>query len=143
MKKTLALGLGLAAAALGGLATHTRVAQAGANIAATVSVVLDVGGQSGTASGAMGVARNTGDSVQYIACEIDSTATVTCAAQQASPVVRAVQCKLTRSDQLQWVPMQLNPDSFIKFKWRTVSGNNVCTLIRVENDSRYAPKRFP
>lgn len=142
MKKTLILGLGVLAAALSGLVGRTQVVQAGANVAATVSVVLDAGGQSGTASGAMGVARNTGDSVQYIACEIDSTATVTCAAQQASPV-RTVQCKLTRSDQLQWVPMQLNPDSFIKFKWRTVSGNNVCTLIRVENDSRYAPKRFP
>jgi hypothetical protein len=129
-----------------GVAFH-RKAHAGANINATVSIVNNFDG-SGHASGAMGVARSSADGQAFIGCGIHingpTGATWGCTAQNSSMGGSATCTVDLNSDQ--WVSSflflteMMNNDSYIYFQW---DPNKTCNILRVENDSRYAPKVLP
>jgi hypothetical protein len=122
-----------------------RKAQAGANTNAPVSITINSDG-TGTASGAMGAARGSPDSSQFVTCSIHingpSGSTWGCSAQNATT---SATCAVDTTD-VQWraaftyFTEMMNPDSYVQFQWKTVNGSSVCTVLRVENDSRYVPK---
>lgn len=127
-----------------GVAFH-RKAHAGANINATVSITNNSDG-TGKASGAMGVARSSSDGSAAISCGIHSNgptgSTWSCNAQNANG---SAGCNVDTTNG-QWVTgflymtEMMNNDSYIMFQW---DSNHTCTILRVENDSRYAPKVLP
>jgi hypothetical protein len=148
MNKKIAFGLCTLLVGLLGVVASQRTAQAGANTNATVSLTINSNG-TGTASGAMGVARSTSDTSQFVTCSIHTNGPAGsfwgCSAQTTTS---SVTCAVDTTDS-QWVSSflflteMMNPDSYVMFQWKTVNGSRVCTIIRVENDSRYAPKVLP
>ena len=148
MNKKTAFGLFALLAGTLAVVVHHRTARAGANTNATVSITINSNG-TGTASGAMGVARNSSDSSQFVTCSIHSNGPAGsiwgCSAQNTTS---SITCAVDTTDS-QWVSSflflteMMNPDSYVQFQWKTVSGSRVCTMLRVENDSRYAPKLLP
>ena len=159
MDKKIALGLGIILVGLLSVVAVHHTAQAGAKNTSLVSITINSDG-TGTASGSMGLARNTtADSSEFVGCSIamngPSGSFWGCSAQTPT---RSISCAVDMTDP-QWVggvfngvPQagaftlfldMMNSDSYIKFQWRTVNGNRVCTQLRVENDSRYQPRGLP
>jgi hypothetical protein len=147
MNNKTAMGFGVLLVGLLGVVASQRTAHAGANaINGAVSITYN-SDATGTAMGAMGVARNnTLDSSGMVNCSIHENGPSGvywgCYAQNARG---SASCALDMTDDQYvrgfiYLTALLNPDSFIKFQWKTVNGSRVCTIIRIENDSRYAPK---
>ena len=93
----------------------------------------------GWATGDLGYARSTGDTVQYIGCYINGSgsgaATGVCTARNSANVTRS--CSTTQSKWLDIIA-SLNGDSNLYFRW---GSDGKCTMIIVENNSTLAPKQ--
>jgi hypothetical protein len=144
MNNKIALGLGVFLVGMLGLVAVQRTAHAGANLNATISIT---GTTTGTASGALGVVRSGSDASGMISCSVHENGPSGtywgCYAQNANG---SASCAIDMVTDPQYqnafifMTALINSDSFIKFSWKTVNGSRVCTVIRVETDSRYAKK---
>jgi hypothetical protein len=128
--KNFAIVLSLAA----GLALQSA-AQAGQSVVATVSVYSSSDGMS--ASGALSAARQSGDSVQSIGCDIASDAVsssfISCYASDASG--NSAYCYvLSPSATALSALSSVNTSSVIYFSENTSS---ICTYISIDNNSIY------
>ena len=81
----------------------------------------------------LGYVRNTGDSTQYIGCEVSGDVGY-CTARNRDGLTRSCSTSVAK-----WVNTirALNGDSYLYFKWDT---NGNCVNISVENTSTTAPK---
>jgi hypothetical protein len=132
-----------------GLMCVMSASTAGAGLRSAPSVTINT--TTKTASGAMGTARR-GSGNQLISCDVlGTTWDVTCIAQTSNGT--RVTCTLpgvfpgfppgTPPDDRQVTTIgAMNPDSFITFKYMTVSGISgyVCGMIQIVNSSEYEPK---
>jgi hypothetical protein len=145
MNKIARIGFGCAV----GLVAVTSAGKAGAGLRSAPNVTINTSTQ--TASGAMGTARRISGG-QYISCDATgSTWDVHCVAQQ--PNGARVECTLpgvlpgyppgTLPDDRQVTTIgAMNPDSYITFKYMTLSGVSgyTCGFIQIVNSSEYEPK---
>lgn len=110
----------------------------------TATVVINTASR--TASGSLGSARNSADSIQYIGCHgtlypnLDANSgsfastTYYCYARNSAGTTAACSVPITTEFFDIYAPVA--EDSFLQFSW-DASGN--CTSLRVENYSYYAP----
>lgn len=112
---------------------------------ANYSVAITFSGDTGAASGAMGSARNSDDTVQYIGCtvsaslantSIDISRAVTCSARNASNVT--VACTSTEISIIE-TAYAIASDSYIRFEW---GPGGQCTALSVRNYSYQPPKEL-
>lgn len=124
----------LTAAALAALSiSPVRESRAGKR--QTYPVVVDTSGRSAT--GVLGTARNTADTVQYIGCTVtryaDGGVTGWCGAYTASGVPASC---TTDQPALLDTMTQVQGDSYLQFTWNA----GECTKIMVSNYSSFEPK---
>jgi hypothetical protein len=122
----------LLAACAGG--AYASIASAGANLPFPVSIntILAV------ASGSLGSARNSPDSVQYMYCLVTGTATSLtgqCFAHDAG--IQSAKCTTTNPN-LVGAIQEIPPDAYVSFTWDAF-GN--CTALQVINASRLEIKK--
>lgn len=116
-----------------GLAVTSASALAGFKTNANVTV--DTSNR--FASGALGSARSSGDSVQYIGCSVTDAvgqAYVTCTARNSAGTVAS--CSSTDYGKVT-VASAINSDSFVFFRYDT---SGVCTYLSVSTYSHYPTK---
>lgn len=129
--KRLAVGVATIALAVGG----GSAAWAGLQdtyLTVTVSAVY------GNASGSLGNARNSDDTVQYIGCGVAATPgapSMSCYAEDANHNYGSCH---SSDPALMQAAATVNGDSYLFFEWNTQTG--VCTYLSVSNASYLAPK---
>ena len=121
-------GLSVAGALL--MANASRAGMKGTN------QVVNINTATRTATGSLGLARNSANTVEYIGCSSDSNGAVTCSAKNAAGTT--AQC-VTSNSSLREVLHSLSGDSFLSFTWDTAGG---CTRIYVDNYS-FWPLKAP
>ncbi|WP_224245467.1 hypothetical protein [Hyalangium gracile] len=116
-------------------------AWAGAKVRGSVAITFS--GGNGTASGRLGSARNSSDTVQYIGCTASTSGTpgtgttisyMSCSARNAQNVT--VSCGSSNPDFIETL-RTLNSDSYVSFSW---DGTGNCTGLTVATYSQYEPK---
>jgi hypothetical protein len=135
MKRTMMIASGLL-----GFMLAAGAAMAGYKLSSQVSVTQNADG-SGSARGALGSARNSVDSLQYIGCEhyvytspffVD---TMHCFARTSAGVVAT--CYSTEPTFIA-AAASMSGDSYVSF---TFDSNAVCTSFVVGHKSQYEPKK--
>jgi hypothetical protein len=121
-------GLSVVAALL--MANASRAGMKGTNS------VVNINAATRTATGSLGLARNSANTVEYIGCSSDSNGSVTCSARNAAGTT--VQC-VTSNSSMREMLHSLDGDSFVSFTWDTSGG---CTRIYVDNYS-FWPQKAP
>jgi hypothetical protein len=89
------------------------------------------------AEGAIGSARNSADTVQYLGCSVSATTTGTsiqCVARNAAGT--QVQCN-TSSPNLINAALSIQTDNYLRFDW---DATGACTAITLHKYSFYEPK---
>jgi hypothetical protein len=127
-----------AAAVTCGLA-HSSLVEAGQKMTREVVIVVTSTGRH--ASGSMGSARNSRDSVQLISCQLGAHTSGpatqgACVAKDATG--RTASCAFFNKPQFESVLATISDDSFIHFYWDT---SNQCTAISVYNSSAYEVRK--
>lgn len=128
-KAKLALG---AVALMGTLAVSSR---SDAGLKGTNSVV-SINTSSRTATGSLGLARNSSNSTEYIGCGMDSPGNAFCTARDSGGTT--VSCSTTSSS-FREVLKSMNGDSFVSFSWDSAGA---CTRVYVDNYS-FWPLKAP
>jgi hypothetical protein len=124
----------LGAAAVGAIGSFAVKAHAGFRAESPIYVSV----ASRYFYGALGSARNTGDSVQYLGCNVNSysagASTVYCYARDANNV--SASCTSTAAELVQQ-GRAVGPDKYISVSW---DANGYCTSIQVTQNSFHPPK---
>lgn len=134
----------LTAVALTVMMALSTAAWAGAK--SSYSIVINLSGSTGTAMGAVGSARNSADSIQYIGCAVYTSVAsdelgnpyykefVSCSARDVNNLT--VSCS-SADPVLVQVAHAMTSDAHLTFSW---DDSGACTSLRTRTDSRYAPK---